>query len=98
MTAADEVRTWSRCAQHSSAILWCAFLSACVAALVFFALFDPLLLMRDDAPPAWLSDRRSGYALGFFFFWLIGIGAAALTTWLITAGQAEDETRRGPDV
>jgi hypothetical protein len=65
------------------AVLWAAFLAACVATMLFFAVFDPLLLMDDDAPPSWLADRRSGYALGFFFFWATSTLAAALTAWLV---------------
>ncbi len=91
MTSPTEgTRPWSRRTQAIGAILWCAFLAACLATLLFFAVFDPLLLIRDDTSLAWLGDRRSGYAAGFFFFWLIGIVAAGLTTWLI-------ETRSAPD-
>jgi hypothetical protein len=73
---------WNR-RYRVGAVLWAAFLAACVATALFFAVFDPLLLMRDEAPPAWISDRRSGYALGFFFFWAIGTLAAGLSAWLI---------------
>lgn len=75
--------------QHLGTVLWCAFLAACVATLLFFAHFDPLLLVSDGAAPGWLADRRGGYALGFFFFWAIGTLAAGMTTWLITTPRPD---------
>lgn len=74
---------WSRLRQDVGAILWCSFLAACFATMLFFALFDPIYLSHDDSPPAWLADRRTGYALGFFFFWMTSAIAAALTVWLV---------------
>jgi hypothetical protein len=74
---------WSRLRQDIGAIVWCSFLSACLATMLFFAIFDPLYLQNDESPPIWLADRRTGYALGFFFFWLTSAVAAALTAWLV---------------
>lgn len=79
----SETGAWSRLRQDVGVIVWCGFLAACFATMLFFAIFDPILLMRDDAPPAWLADRRTGYALGFFFFWLTTTIAATLTAWLV---------------
>ena len=76
--------------QHLGTVLWCAFLAACVATLLFFAHFDPLLLVSETAAPGWLADRRGGYALGFFFFWAIGTLAAGMTAWLITTPGRND--------
>lgn len=64
-------------------LLWASFLGACVGTMLFFAYLDPLLLARDDAPPRWLADRMTGYALGFFFFWAICTIASFLTAYLI---------------
>jgi hypothetical protein len=77
---------------HLGAVLWSAFLVACLATMLFFALFDPLLLMRDAALPGWIADRRGGYTLGFFFFWIITTLAAGLAVWLITT-QRNGERR-----
>jgi hypothetical protein len=74
---------WSRLRQDIGAILWCSFLAACLATMLFFAVFAPIYLKRDDNPPIWLADRRTGYAVGFFFFWLTSAVAAALTAWLV---------------
>lgn len=64
------------------AVLWSAFLAACVATLFFFAIFDPALLADDEAPPAWIADRQVAYTVGFFFFWAIGALASGLSLWL----------------
>lgn len=61
---------------------WCSFLTAAVATMVFFAFVDPLALADITEPPLPV-DRMSGYALGFFFFWLLAAGSATLTVYLI---------------
>ena len=73
----------SRLRQDAGVLLWSAFLAACVATMCFFAYFDPLLLADDAHPPEWLSDRMTGYAVGFFFFWFVCAIAAFLTAWLV---------------
>lgn len=72
-------------------VVWASFLAACLATMVFFAFFDPLLLAHDGAPPRWLSDRMTGYAIGFFFFWLTCALASALTALLV-----ETRTEKSP--
>lgn len=64
-------------------VVWASFLGACLATMVFFALFDPLLLAHDAAPPRWLADRLTAYTLGFFFFWIVCGAASAFTAFLI---------------
>ncbi|HET9446574.1 MAG TPA: hypothetical protein VFO35_09965 [Steroidobacteraceae bacterium] len=76
-------RTWPRFREDLGVLLWAAFLAACVAMALFFAYFDPLLLAADDAPPRWLADRMTGYAVGFFFFWGVCTIASFLTAYLI---------------
>lgn len=76
-------RTWPRFREDLGVLLWSSFLAACVATLFFFAYFDPRMLAADDAPPSWLHDRMSGYAIGFFFFWGICTIAGFLTAYLI---------------
>lgn len=76
-------RTWPRFREDLGVLLWSSFLAACVATLFFFAYFDPRMLVADDAPPSWLHDRMSGYAIGFFFFWGICTIASFLTAYLI---------------
>jgi hypothetical protein len=70
-------------------IAWSAFLAAALATMLCFALVDPLAIAAGDTP-GWLTDRLHVYAIGFFFFWSIGLVAAALCWQLARAG------RRGP--
>ena len=42
-----------------------------------------ILLDHDSAPPAWLADRMTGYAVGFFFFWAMCTIASFVTAYLI---------------
>jgi hypothetical protein len=66
-------------------ILWPSFLSACIASVLFFAAVDPELL-RDAGPRLFADlDRETGYALGFFFFWVVAAIASALSVWLIAS-------------
>ena len=81
--ASDMPAAWSRLRQDVGIVLWCSFLAACVTTMLFFALFDPMLLMLDDAPPRWLADRRTAYTLGFFFFWMTTTLGVTLAVWLI---------------
>ncbi|HLS81352.1 MAG TPA: hypothetical protein VK025_08115 [Steroidobacter sp.] len=87
-SSADSER-WSRRRQDLGALLWSSFLAACLATMVFFACFDPVLLADDHAPPKWLADRMTGYALGFFFFWGVCTIASLLTTYLIDTRSSE---------
>lgn len=64
-------------------VIWASFLASCIATMVFFALFDPVLLADDVAPPAWLSDRMTAYTVGFFFFWSVCGLASAFTAFLV---------------
>jgi hypothetical protein len=89
----DEVpegRAWPEFRQDLGALLWASFLAACVATLFFFAFLDPLTLSDDHEPPSWLADRRTGYALGLFFFWAVAIIASALTAFLIRTRTPRD--------
>jgi hypothetical protein len=61
---------------------WCSFLAASLGTMVFFAWVDPLALADITEPPLPV-DRMTGYALGFFFLWLVAAAAAALTVYLI---------------
>jgi hypothetical protein len=60
---------------------WSSFLVAAVGSMVFFAFVDPLTLAEVTEPPL-AVDRMTGYAIGFFFFWILSAGSAALTCYL----------------
>lgn len=63
-------------------VAWCSFLAACVATMVFFAVVDPAA--PAGAPAADGASRMTLYSLGFFFFWAICAGSAALTAFMLT--------------
>jgi hypothetical protein len=65
----------------AGAVIWSAFLSAAAGTVLCFAFVDPQALASGD-PPSWWSSRTRVYAIGFFFFWLIGLLAAALSRLL----------------
>ena len=67
-------------------IVWSAFLAAALATMLCFALVDPLAIAAGETP-GWWTGRLRVYAIGFFFFWLIGVVAAALC-WQL-AGRRE---------
>jgi hypothetical protein len=97
MNASDEDRPapWSRVRQDVGAVVWSSFLAACLATMLFFAAFDPLLLASDDNPPWWLESRMTGYGIGFFFFWFVCAVAGFLTSALLHSGAASGTERQG---
>ncbi len=68
-------------ARAAGAVLWSAFLAAAVATMLCFAFVDPDALSGGD-PPYWWTSRLRVYAIGFFFFWLVGLLAAGLSWYL----------------
>lgn len=66
--------------QKAIGILWPSFLVAAIAEMMFFALFDPVE-MHFLGADAELS-RMTVYAIGFIFFWGIGVCASVLSIWL----------------
>jgi hypothetical protein len=69
-------------------VVWPSFLAAGVASLLFFAAVDPQML-RDAGPRIFDNiNREAGYALGFFFFWIIAALASGLSVYLIRSGPA----------
>ena len=74
-------------------VLWAAFLTAAVAELVFFSIFDPFELHFFGRPLDW--SRQAIYALGFFGFW--GLGVASATLALVLAGADAGARPRAAD-
>ena len=71
-------------------ILWPAFLLACALEVLVFALVDPGdLHWRGEALGA---SRQAIYTIGFFVFWLLGVGSSALTL-LLTQPAGEVNSR-----
>jgi hypothetical protein len=80
---------WPRLGQDVAIVLWPAFIAACVATMVSFAFIDPLLVGNDDIPPPGFASRMTGYAVGFFFFWLVSSISSLLTLYLVRTAHAE---------
>lgn len=89
VTSQTRTPTSPRLSIDVGVVVWASFLAACVATMVFFAFFDPLLLAHDGTPPRWLADRMTGYAIGFFFFWLVCALASAFTALLLETRSSE---------
>ncbi len=64
-------------ARGVAVVAWSAFLAASVATMLCFAFIDPQALSAGEVPE-WWSSRLMVYAVGFFFFWIVGLVAAAL--------------------
>jgi len=85
---------WPRLGQDVAIVLWPSFLVASFATMVCFAFIDPVLIGNDDYPPPGFTTRMSGYAVGFFFFWLVASLSSLLTLYLVRTAQPEPP---GPD-
>ena len=70
-------------------VLWPAFIAASFATLVSFAFIDPVLIGNDDYPPPAFGTRMGGYAVGFFFFWLICNVSSLVTLYLVRTAHPE---------
>jgi hypothetical protein len=89
---------WPRLGQDVAIVLWPSFLVASVATMVCFAFIDPELVGNDDYPPPAFSTRMTGYAVGFFFFWLVSSLSSLLTLYLVRTAHAEPtETEENAD-
>ena len=86
-------RKWSRNKQAVATVIWISFLTAAIATMLFFALLDPLELLRAFNPDLDIG-RQAGYAAGFFFFWLITAGCSAVTAWLVRTAPKGDSKHR----
>ncbi len=86
-------RQWSRNRQAIAIVVWVSFLIAAVATMVFFALFDPEILagLLDEGLEI---GREAGYAVGFFFFWILTAVCSGLTAWLVRTAPKRDAAHR----
>ena len=64
-------------ARRAMWVIWPGFLSALVAEVAFFAIFDPL-----DFNARLALTREAVYTVGFVAFWLLGMLSSALTLFL----------------
>ena len=68
--------------------IWCSFLSAGIASVLFFATFDPRVLVENATFPYPLS-REAAYTLGFFLFWILLILNSFLVLMLAQGANRE---------
>jgi len=68
-------------------VVWPAFLTAGMAELVFFSIFDPFELHFFGQPLDW--SREAIYALGFFGFWGLGIASSTLSLFLAQSSEPD---------
>ncbi len=86
-------RQWTRDKQAVFTVVWISFLSAAVATMVFFAIFDPVELgglLDEDLE----FSRDTGYAAGFFFFWVLCALCSAMTAFLVRTAPKRDAKHR----
>lgn len=89
-----ENRSWSRNKQAAFTVLWISFLSAAIGTMLFFAAFDPVELARLlDADLE--TGANAGYAIGFFFFWLLSAVCSGLTAFLIRTAPKKRKSKPG---
>jgi hypothetical protein len=87
-------RQWSRNSQAIAIVVWISFLTAAIGTMLFFAIFDPVDLtgiFEDDLE----IGREAGYAVGFFFFWLLSGIASGVTAWLVRTAPKRAKKRHG---
>ncbi len=86
-------RQWSRDRQAVATVFWISFLGAAVATMLFFAFFDPVELAMTLDPELEIG-RQAGYAVGFFFFWVIAASCSGITAWLVRTAPKRDASHR----
>jgi hypothetical protein len=62
--------------QQRIAIWWPSFITASIATIIFFTLFDPLALF-----PSSEVSRLACYSIGFFCFWGLTASTSLLTCY-----------------
>jgi hypothetical protein len=66
---------------------------AAVSSMLFFAIFDPSDLAGVLDPELDIS-RNAGYAVGFFFFWVLAATCSAVTAFLVRTAPKRDQQHR----
>ncbi len=82
------VEHWHARKRAFATSVWASFLSACLATMLFFALFDPQqLLAASPELRSFTQNIQAIYSIGFFFFWVICAVAAGTCAWLVTTSR-----------
>ncbi len=86
-------KQWSRNKQSIAVVIWISFLVAAIGTMLFFAVFDPAALATAIDENLEIN-REAGYAVGFFFFWILTAASAAVTAWLVRTAPKRNRKRR----
>jgi len=86
-------KQWSRDKQAVFTVVWISFLCAAIGTMVFFALFDPVDLSGIFDENVTVS-RDAGYAVGFFFFWVLCALCSGVTAFLVRTAPKRDAKHR----
>ncbi|HHJ12143.1 MAG TPA: hypothetical protein ENK00_03085 [Chromatiales bacterium] len=65
--------------QQVVSVLWPSFLTAGIATIVTFTVFDPLQIAQCMGEPG--LTRLGAYSTGFFVFWLFAAASSGLTCY-----------------
>jgi hypothetical protein len=87
-----ELHELSRRQRDAAVAGWASFLIAAIGSMVMFAFVDPMTLVEITEPPLPV-ERMTGYAIGFFFVWILTAASAALTLYLLRTSHAEPAQR-----
>jgi hypothetical protein len=78
--------------QRVTAILWPSFLTAGIATVIFFTVFDPLelaaLLGYEDV------TRTGAYSIGFFAFWVLTSFSCLVSGYFLRPCSRVNEPKR----
>lgn len=89
-------KPWRRRWQVYAAVGWTSFLAAACATMLLFAFVDP-------AEYEWMggesleTTRMTGYAIGFFFFWLVTASTGVVVAYLVRSTRRGARRRRTRD-
>ena len=86
-------KQWSRDKQSVAIVIWMSFLVAAIGTMLFFAVFDPAALATAVDENLEIN-REAGYAVGFFFFWILTAASSAVTAWLVRTAPKRTRKRR----
>ncbi len=69
-------------------VTWVSFVAACVASMVFFAMFDPDELAKITTFPIKFSST-AGYSFGFLLFWLLTAATGSALNFMLSLPAAK---------
>jgi len=65
--------------QQIVAVMWPSFLTAGIATILFFTVFDPDIILQASGYA--VISRTAGYSIGFVCFWILTASSCALTCY-----------------